>query len=194
MFPIYEQKDGNGIGHHAESFITHFKRICAESAANNGTKAFAFILYNFEDHNLKTILKDHGVFTKLDRLSGKDLSLFYLHSGIRRTVINFNTELLSKLGVEEECRLPCVLFFKLEKEKIVNIEIAQLNCDDLIHSFQELYSVIEKYIARACNSDDDSSDGGSNFIQIFKSYAKTVSVEAVTEALQILLNTVFQIK
>jgi hypothetical protein len=146
MFPIFEQGKGKGIGLTISSFHERFDELCHEHLRSKRAKAFAFIFYDFENKELRKILKDQGVFVKIDRLSGNNLSVFYLHSGNRAAVTDFNSEFLSKLGVADKATLPCVVFFKLKDDKIEDVAIAQLNSADLLHGFHELYDVIEHYI------------------------------------------------
>ena len=146
MVPIFEQGRGRGIGHCLSSFQSRFDDICREQLRLRRAKAFAFIFYNFEDIEIRKILKDQGVFAQLDRLSGNDLSIFYLHSGTRETVEYFNTHFLSKLGVAGKAVPPCVVFFTLRNDKVEDVAVAQLDSADLLHGFQELYGVIVSYI------------------------------------------------
>lgn len=178
MFPIFEQGSGKGIGHGLDSFIQRFDKICAEHTATGRASAFAFILYDFTDKALKQILKDQGVFARLDRLSGSDLSIFYLHAGTRRSLEEFNSHFISTLGVDEIPRLPCVIFFRVVNANIRDIEVAQLDSADLIHGFTELYEVIAKYI-----NDQVTHSGGSSIIKWLKSSGKFVSLEAVRAGL-----------
>jgi hypothetical protein len=97
MFPIYEQGRGSGIGLDFNSFHDRFEAICREHLQAERAKAFAFIFYNFRDRNLRLILKNNGVFAKLDRLSGVQLSMFYLDTGGKKAIVRFNAEFLSKL-------------------------------------------------------------------------------------------------
>src|SRR6266699_5117226 len=76
MIPIYEQDSGKGIGYGLDSFLKRFEHICQEHVEAGRAKAFAFIFYDFNDQGLRTVLKDQGVFAQLDRLSGKNLSIF----------------------------------------------------------------------------------------------------------------------
>jgi len=61
MFPIFEQGKKRGINHSLDSFLERFITICTNAKKNNIRKTFAFILYNFENQNLRKILKDDGV-------------------------------------------------------------------------------------------------------------------------------------
>ncbi|MDT8301177.1 MAG: hypothetical protein RQ760_06795 [Sedimentisphaerales bacterium] len=187
MIPIYEQGKGRGIGHNLASFLDRFDKICQEHIKNNGAKAFAFIFYNFTDEDLRRILKDQGTFAKLDRLSGTNLSLFYLHSGGRETVRRFNERFLKELGVIENAAPPCVVFFKLKKEHIEDVAIAALDSADLLHGFQELYDVIERYI----QSDVNQTAHGLHSLKWLKSGAGFIALEVFRVILRNGLNLLF---
>lgn len=153
MIPIYEQGSGQGIGHGREQFIKRFDEICAEHLEKKRARSFAFIFYDFNNKALRKILRDQGIFAKLDRISGRQLSLFYLHGGDRGTVESFNQNFLSVLGVEGEVDLPCVVFFKVDAGNTTDVKVAQLDSADLVHGFSELAGVVEEYLS--------SSNGGS---------------------------------
>lgn len=179
MIPIFEQGQGKGIGHDLDSFIARFDSICKEHIQGKRAKAFAFILYDFVDHDLKQILKDQGVFAKLDRLSGNSLSLFYLHTGTRNAFQIFNTAFLSKLGVEG-ATTPCVVFFRLKNDKFEDIAVAQLDHADLIHGFNELYGVIEHYI----KTDSSRFGEGLRSLKWIKNWGGFIAIEAFRAALK----------
>ena len=80
MIPIFEQGHQQGIGHRYDSFLRKFIKICEKHLENGRAKSFAFILYDFRDEQIRNILKSQGGFAKLDRLSGSELSVFYIHS------------------------------------------------------------------------------------------------------------------
>ena len=171
MIPIYEQGTGNGIGHGLESFLGRFDSICAEHLVAGRARAFAFIFYDFTDNELRKILKNQGVFAKMDRLSGNSLSIFYLHRGTKHAVEKFNETFLAALGVEGQAFPPCVVFFRAHEGEIEDIEIAQLDNADLIHGFSELYGAVERYIDAQPRSTSESSvvkwlTGGSKFIGV----------------------------
>jgi len=127
MIPIYEQGTGRGIGHTFRSFQERFERICHEHLARGRARAFAFIFYNFTNADLQLILRDQGAFAKLDRLSGKDLSIFYPHSGTSHTVRSFNSHFLATLGISETGSLPCIVFFRVSKDAIEDLRVAELD-------------------------------------------------------------------
>lgn len=147
MIPIYEQGSGKGIGHNLSSFLSRFDEICAQHLAKGRAKSFALIIYDFTDQGIRKILKDQGVFTQLDRLSGNELSIFYLHSRRNTTIDTFNAHCLNALGIEGRAMLPCVVFFRVDEGAIKDVQIAQLENADLIHGFFELYRAIQQYLS-----------------------------------------------
>lgn len=180
MIPIYEQGSGNGIGHGLQSFLARFDEICAQHLAEGRARSFAFIFYDFTDQALRRILKNQGVFAQLDRLSGTQLSIFYLHAGARASVEAFNTHFLSALGIEDQATLPCVVFFRVHEGAIEDVEIAQLVSADLVHGFSELYSSIEKYLSAQPATPTEPSRA----VRWLKGSAKFLSVEVFRAALK----------
>lgn len=173
MYTIFEQGSGNGIGHGLESFLTRFEKIAIEHYKENRAKAFAFIFYDFENRDLKRIMKNQGVFAKLDRLSGNKLSIFYLHSGSNHSIERFNSTLIKALGVKDEAHPPCVVFCKASDDGLKDISVALLESADIIHGFQELYEVIETYI----NGNKDSAN--TKYVRWVKGSLKFVSLESI---------------
>lgn len=152
MIPIYEQGKGDGIGHSFESFVTRFIDICNEHLTDKRARAFAFLLYDFNDSQIRKILKSQGGFAKLDRLSGKDLSLFYLHSSDQRLVKMFNQVFLSAFEVDrQKNKLPVIIFFKISNNEVSDLSIVELEQSNLMFAFNELYEIIENYIDRLDN-------------------------------------------
>ncbi len=180
MIPIYEQGSGNGIGYVLSSFLLRFDEICAEHLAKGHAKAFAFIFYNFNDRAIRKILKNQGVFAELDRLSGEQLSVFYLHVGTKASTEAFNSHFFSALGVEGQATLPCLVFFRVKKGAIEDVEIAQLESADLVHGFHELYGAIKKYLSTSNAAPAEPSRA----IRWLKGSAKFLSVEAFRAALK----------
>ena len=123
---------------------------------------------------MRKILKDQRVFVQLDRLSGKDLSIFYLHTGTAHAAERFNSIFLQRLNISETADPPCVVFFKLSKGELTDISVAALDSTDLIHGFKELYDVIEQYLKQ--------SNAKPNYIRWIKSTAKVVGIEVAKEA------------
>lgn len=181
MIPIFEQGAGKGIGHGVESFLTRFQEIAFEHIKNGRAKSLAFIFYNFNDREFKRILKDQGVFAQLDRLSGDNLSVFYLHSGTDRILESFNTTLMDALGVSEKAKAPCVVFCKATQEGFTDISIANLESPNLVHGFHELYGIIETYLK------DEKSNLDPKYITWVKGSLKFLSLESIKALVRELL-------
>lgn len=181
MIPIYEQGGGRGIGHTADSFLERFGDICRQHVTDGRAKSFALVLYDFTDRDLRYILKDQGVFAQLDRLSGQELSVFYLHAGNRQLIQRFNETLIAELGLGDRVTLPSVVFFRLSEdgENFGDVALAQLDSADLVHGFHELYEVMQQYV--------DQSEGeqaeGSQALKWIASTSKFISIETVRAAL-----------
>lgn len=182
MIPIYEQGDRKGIGHSLESFLPRFEQICRERRGSNQAQSFAFIFYDFDDNDIRKILKDEGVFAKLDRLSHEKLIIFYLHASSQRGVQRFNKAFASKLGVADHVELPCVVFFKLGDAGFTDVAVAIIDSTDLIHGFHELYGIIERRLADD-NDDKHEDDDGLQFVRWIKSATRFVSLEVVRDAI-----------
>lgn len=187
MIPIYEQGDGNGIGHTLDTFVERFDEICAEHIESKRAKSFAFVLYDFHNRDIKKILRNQGVFVKLDRLSGDKISIFYLHGTTGRAIKKFNTNFIVKLGIESEVILPCVVFFKLADDGISEIQVANLESANLIHGFNELSDVFECYI-----SDNKNNDGSKlGAIKVVKGASKFLSMETARGLVRELIGLAF---
>jgi hypothetical protein len=182
MIPIFEQGEGKGIGLSFDGFVERFDKICQQHLDDGRARSFAFILYDFRDRAFKSLLKDQGVFTKLDRLSGHDLSVFYLHSDStdRRIYGRFNTTFLEKLELQSSVELPCVVFFNHTDRGIEHVQVAELNSGDPVHTFQELYTAVESYIK------NPSTKKPTEFkaLKIVVSSAKFIAKEAFKAALK----------
>lgn len=146
MIPIYEQGHGQGIGHSYESFLRKFIDICENHLESKRAKSFAFILYDFRNEQIKEILKNQGGFAKLDRLSGNELSVFYIHSDSKPLIKSFNQIFISAFEIEQKVELPFVLFFKVSDGDVEDVKIVELEQDNLMFAFQELYITIKTYI------------------------------------------------
>lgn len=174
MNPIYEQGRGKGIGYTSESFSQRFDDLCQRHLRRGRARSFAFIFYDFNDREFKEVLKDEGVFAKLDRLSGDNLSIFYLHSGRKTAIKRFNSEFLSRLDLKEQVSLPAIVFFKLTGENITDVTAVHLESANLIHGFHELHDVISRYI-----SEEGATGGGTTkYWNWITSTAKSIALES----------------
>jgi len=147
MNPIYEHKPNGGIGYGFEEFLNHFFEICYEHLRDGRARAFAFILFDFEHGDVFKTMKDRSVFTKLDRISGKDLTIFYLNSNDTYLINNFNQIFGYALGGYEEIQRPAIVFFKVVSNDAEDIKYHQISNNKLF-AFQEINDSVKDYITR----------------------------------------------
>ncbi len=177
MVPIFEQGHGQGIGYSFDSFLKRFIDICEEHLDDGRAKAFAFLLYGFQDQQIKDILKKQGGFAQLDRLSGKDLSIFYLHTDNRRLLKAFNEIFLGAFEIESTYQRPFVLFFKVADREVTDVRVVELEQTDLLFAFKELYDIIEIYIARTKDNSVIEIDAKTNKLTEFLHTVKKIALD-----------------
>jgi len=177
MVPIFEQGQGQGIGYSFNSFLRRFIDICEEHLETGRAKAFAFLLYDFQNQHIKDILKNKGGFAQLDRLSGNNLSLFYLDSDNRRLVKAFNEIFLGAFEIKNGYQLPFVLFFTVADREVTNIEIVELEQTDLMFSFKELYDITNNYIAKVKDRSIEKIRPKANKITEYLQTVKKIAVD-----------------
>jgi hypothetical protein len=187
MVPIYQHGPGQGIGYSMKLFSEQFIKLCGEHLEGGRAKAFAFIFYDFEDLEFRRILDDQGVFTRLDRLSGDQLSIFYLNSGNETAVERFNAKFLSRLGFDQDVRLPCIVFFRVSDEQEIDVAAVTLENASIIHGFLELHENIKQYIAEVPVTVEDSK-----YWKWFTSGAKFISLEALRASITQGLASLFE--
>jgi len=191
MIPIYEQGKSKGIGHSYETFTKRFLEICNQKKSKGEASRFAFILYDFKSSAIKKILKSQGGFARLDRLSGKYLSIFYLHSNKPETVKHFNKVFHKAFGVREDIDYPFVLVFDVVNDEVENIEIVSLEQDNLLFAFEELYSIIKNYKNRIVSS-KQSKPTTSKFSKVFDLTPKDYKKIAVTEFVKLIFKGAYE--
>lgn len=178
MVPIFEQGEGQGIGLSFDRFLKRFISICEEHLDNGRAKSFAFILYDFSDKQIKDeILKKQGGFAQLDRLSGKDLSIFYLHSDNEDLLNAFNEIFLGAFEIKSEFKLPFVLFFNVIDSEVEDIKVVELEQTDLLFAFKELYDIIENYVDLIKNKKTAKIKPTTNTVTEFIQTARKIALE-----------------
>jgi hypothetical protein len=181
MIPIYEQGNKEGIGHSFGTFIRRFQEICQQHVNEKRAHAFAFIFYDFSDKTIRKILKSQGGFTNLDRLSGRNLSIFYLHSDNEALNKHFNATFKHVFEIKESVELPFVLFLKFDGEIniIKDLKIVELEQENPIFAFNELYVTIEDYITQLENQLIIIKSKKNRVTQLIGKYAKMARDEFV---------------
>lgn len=148
MNPIWiKQINARGVGYDYNQLIERFIQICNDHKETGRAKAFAVILYALESAELAQLLDDRDTFTRLDRLSGKDLTVFYLDYQSRAILDQFNDTFARLFDVPSDTHLPYVVFFSLENDDAVAISYRELTDLKPEFVYHELYSLIESAVA-----------------------------------------------
>lgn len=179
MIEIYESGSGGGIGHGLQDFMDRFDQICRDHIKDKRAKSFAFIFYNFGDKNLQKVLRNRGVFAKLNDLSGDEVSVFTLHARSAHAVEAFNLMFLSVLGVPDT-KPPCVVFFKLVDNQIGDVQVVTLDSPDLVHSLDELKSILGDYL----KAEKEATGRSEKYWKFSRGVGKFVAIEAVKEGIK----------
>ena len=127
MNPIFTISNTNNLnGYWYDEFTNEFKKICEEHIENGRAKKFAFIVYDFHS-STHTVLQDIGAFVELDRLSDKDITIFYLDGQLNRQektqnqlYSNLNKIFLS-LTNQRIQTIPFIVFFDFFDGDIENL-------------------------------------------------------------------------
>ncbi|MEZ2297254.1 hypothetical protein [Variovorax sp. RCC_210] len=147
MSPIVEPKSHGPAGHSIGSFEMEVARVCKEHLETGRAKAFAFVFANFTDGVTLDIISDHACNRELHRLSGSDLTIFFLWSPKDRySADEFNEVMMGKLGLPADQHLPCIVFFRLEGDKAVCIEPVSL-VSDWLRGYKVLHEAVERFLA-----------------------------------------------
>lgn len=125
IFTISNKRDLNGYWY--DEFLHQFDNICKEHLATKRAKKFAFILYDFHSAT-HCVLQNQGIFTDLDRLSGQNITIFYLDGQLdeqrniqNRLFQNLN-QIVTELANQEIQSVPFIVFFDFLEGDIGNFQ------------------------------------------------------------------------
>ena len=144
--------------------------LCETHRKQNRALAFAFLIYDFENPQIFKILEDVNYWNALNTISGKYLSVYYIHSrentfGEDLSVHNGHEHrwlypiddrmqlstvmpmLKNYLALDEDVKLPAILFFQVEGKLISDYFLIELFEDKMEESFLEL----KDYLSSAVN-------------------------------------------
>ena len=94
----------------------------------------------------------------MDRLSEKDISIFYLHSKELESYAKFNELFTKAFEIEDKINLPCVILFSENNGDVENLRFISLSEDNPYFAFDELFQLIDKY--KTALADDSKIDLG----------------------------------
>ena len=129
MNPIFTSDNERGLrGYSFDEFVNEFDNICKQHLDDKRAKKFALIIFDFHSPTHYT-LQNQGVFTELDRLSGKNITIFYLDGNLNkkrntqnRLFKNLNL-IIAELSNQNINTVPFILFFDF-----INGDVENINC------------------------------------------------------------------
>jgi hypothetical protein len=105
MVPIQMQAGARGVGMGYEQFVETFAEICQEHLAASRARILAFVFYDMENSTVRRALREADGFHRLNQLTGKEISLFYLHdSAAYARWSSFNRVFMDALGIADQAK------------------------------------------------------------------------------------------
>jgi len=171
MVPIKILKDGRIHELSTDAFGQSIIDVCEKHRKENRALAFAFIIYNFENPQISKILNDKNYWNAINTISGKYLSIYYIHSYENTfgedllTISDYEQRglypiesknsldtvlpmLKRYLELDEDVKNPSILFFQVEGNLISDYFIIKLLEEKIEESFLELKDYISSAVER----------------------------------------------
>jgi hypothetical protein len=210
MYSIYH--NSNNKGHNLESFKEEMLQICNQHRIEKRALAFAFILYDFENHQLCKVLNDDEYWLSLNEISGEYITIFSLNYKEHKKTIqrkrqshgfgglqfltnittNMNpskgtNELISKyFGDEIQVKYPAILFFQVDNESVIDSLLIELKEERIELAFLELKDYIKSSVKALKQI---SSENRENIKEIFDCLERNVeSTESVKKVKRVFKN------
>ena len=128
MYPIQMQAGSRGIGMGYNEFVTQFEAICQEHLQEERAQAFAFLFYDMANGMVRRALREGNGFRLLHEKTGRDITLFYLHDqAVDAHWRSFNQRFMSTLGIEDQAKPPCMVFFRVHAGNIEDVSIYRID-------------------------------------------------------------------
>ena len=168
MVPLKIFEDGHIHEINTDQFSNGIIHLCEKHRQESRALAFAFLIYDFTNPQVIKVLEDQDYWNALNAISGKFLSIYYIHSHEKNfaedlkkssfsemrglhpinTGISYNDlfPMLKKhLALNGNVKLPSILFFQVERKLLSDYFLIELSEEGIENSFNEL----KKYIVSA---------------------------------------------
>ncbi len=193
MNPIFTTSNAKGLnGYWYDEFVNQFDNICKEHLADKRARKFAFIIFDFHSAT-HSVLQTQGVFTDLDRLSGKDITIFYLdgqlneHRNTQNRLFKNLNDLVTGLAEQSIQSIPFILFFDFNKGDVDNFKFYPIR-DSEQFILNDLTIAVNKELQ---SLPKESKKGEtSTVLNLIIETPKIV----YTEFIKLVLNGIFEIK
>jgi len=171
MFPIFLENTSKPIVDF-DNFKNYFINICNSHKNQNRALAFCFILYDFNNHNIRRILSDKIYWDTLDSISGMFFTIFSFNyrekirpkkmdrssdSGFMHFMTSFNSTKDSTQISEfndnilkhyftnsKYIKFPVLIFFQVQDDAIIDSFLVSLKEEKTEESFFEMRDYIKK--------------------------------------------------
>lgn len=192
MNPIFTISNTNNLnGYNYDEFTSQFEKICEDHIDTGRAKKLAFIVYDFQSP-IQKILKDIGAFVELDRLSGKNITIFYLDGQLNNKVNkqnklykNLNQTFLSLTGQNIE-NIPFIVFFDF-----IDGDIENFVCYSVRDDYKFILHDLSKAISIELHTINDKSKEKAS---VFESLIKETPKILYTEFIKLVLKDIIEIK
>jgi len=194
MVPLKIFQDGHVHELSTKEFSEGIIELCEKHRNESRALAFAFLLYDFQNPQIIKVLEDKDYWNALNKISGKYLSVYYLHTkektfaedlkasnGIEKRGMHPISEdfeidtivpmLKRYLDLETDVKMPSILFFQVEGKLISDYFLIELFEETIEKSFIELKDYIFEAVASLKRIDPTCYE---NYQPIFESLKKEV--------------------
>jgi hypothetical protein len=152
-------------------FEESFAELCQQHRAEERAIAFAFLLYDFRDQQIRKILADQDYWESLHAISGKYLTIFYIDTkqktprrkrpkmdsgnlyNMYTLILNgaeplepVNTFLRDQFGISEYAKQPLIIFFNTDGKDFSANFAVELKKEIVDEAFVELKKAIAKAV------------------------------------------------
>jgi hypothetical protein len=193
MNPIFTASNTKGLnGYWYDEFVSQFDNICKDHLETKRAKKFAFIVYDFHSAT-HSVLENQGVFTDLDRLSGQNITIFYLDGQLNEKENNQNilfenlNQVVTELSNQRIKNIPFIVFFDFVEGDIENFKCYVIR-DDERFILNDLTNAISKELQPISN---EGTKKDSSIISIL---LKETPKIVYTEFIKLILNGIIEIK
>jgi hypothetical protein len=179
MVPLKIFQNGSVHELNTNDFSSGIIELCEKHREESRALAFAFLIYDFRNPQIFKVLEDADYWNALDTISGKFLSIYYIHSRERNFAedltaandverrwmhpidagipVDHLLPMLKKyLALDNNVKLPSILFFQVEGKLISDYFIIELSEESIEKSFIELRDYIVTAVERLKMIDPDN--------------------------------------
>ena len=193
MYPIY--LDSEFEGHDVDSFVKKMTEICGTHKKEGRALAFAFLIYDFKNPQIRKVLQDDIYWDALNEISGATLTVFSSHykakkhKKIRKKYENRGFEYMTAISSfenpnsasnkiakkyfeETKITFPSLLFFQVDDNKVIDSLLIELKEKTIEESALE----IQEYIQSAIDGISKvTNENKKNYKEMFDLISQNVS-------------------